>query len=539
MSGTTEPTGGRCVAPDVSVVVAAYNTMPYLTHCLTSLVQQSIGRERMEIIAVDDGSTDGSGKELDRFARRYPGTVTVFHQANSGGPAAPSNRALDVARGRYVFFVGADDYLGREALERLVSAADRLDSDVVAGKVVGVNRRYVHQALFSTSDADIGLFDSALPWSLANTKLFRRELIERHGLRYPEHMPIGSDQPFTLEACVRAQRISVLADYDYYHAVRRLNARNITYRSRHDERLRSVAQLMNFVADLIQPGKQRDAILVRHFSWELAKLLGDDFLRLDGATQEQIHTGARELAELYLTEDIRDQLAVEARLRLSIAHRGSLDDLIAVIRQDAERGVPPTITDGDRWFASYPGFRDGPTALPDSCFDVTESAVDWMAKLDATSVEWESGDDGERMVTITARSPLPDLTALCSTPVRMMAGETPGVSTLVADSTGTAGSTGTTVRAQFLVDQLLADSAASGQRMTVRALVTAFGKNGVAPMRAPRLQPSMPAVCRRGLRLYVITPTRDNSGQFMVAITPVTPRRVIARLRRGWPRGIG
>ena len=131
--------------PDVTVVVAVYNTMPYLTRCLTSLVEQTIGLDRLEIVAVDDGSTDGSGAELDRFAAAYPGTVKVIHQPNSGGPAAPSNRALDLATGRYVFFIGADDYLGPEALERLVAAADRYGSDVVLGRMVGVNSRYVHQ----------------------------------------------------------------------------------------------------------------------------------------------------------------------------------------------------------------------------------------------------------------------------------------------------------------------------------------------------------------------------------------------------------
>ncbi len=95
-------------------------------------------------------------------------------------------------------------------------------------------------------------------------------MIERHGLRYPEDMPVGSDQPFTLEACFRAKRISVLADYEFYYAVRRLNAHNITYRSRHEERLRCVESIMVFVADLIEPGKQRDAVLLRHFTWEVA-----------------------------------------------------------------------------------------------------------------------------------------------------------------------------------------------------------------------------------------------------------------------------
>jgi cellulose synthase/poly-beta-1,6-N-acetylglucosamine synthase-like glycosyltransferase len=77
------------VSPDISVIIAVYNTMPYLTRCLKSLVNQTIGVARVEVVAVDDGSTDGSGAELDRFTSEYPGVVRVIHQPNSGGPAAP------------------------------------------------------------------------------------------------------------------------------------------------------------------------------------------------------------------------------------------------------------------------------------------------------------------------------------------------------------------------------------------------------------------------------------------------------------------
>ncbi|NED59619.1 glycosyltransferase, partial [Streptomyces sp. SID10244] len=117
-----------------------------------------------------------------------------------------SNRALDIATGRYVYFIGSDDYLGEEALERMVAYADEHGSDVVVGKMVGTNGRYVHQALYKQNDPDVSLAGSALPFTLANTKLFRRELVEQHKLRFPEHLPVGSDQPFTIEACVRARK---------------------------------------------------------------------------------------------------------------------------------------------------------------------------------------------------------------------------------------------------------------------------------------------------------------------------------------------
>ncbi|MEQ4303020.1 glycosyltransferase family 2 protein [Plantactinospora sp. B6F1] len=518
--------------PDVSVVVAVYNTMPYLTKCLNSLVRQSIGRDRIEVVAVDDGSTDGSGRELDRFARLYPGTVKVIHQANSGGPAAPSNRALDQATGRYVFFIGADDYLGPEALERLVRAADEYGSDVVLGKAVGVNSRNIHQAVFARNEVEIDLFDSALPWSLANTKLFRRELIERHHLRYPEDMPVGSDQPFTLEACFRAKRISVLADYDFYHAVRRLNAHNITYRSRHVERLRCVESIMEFVAGLIEPGERRDAVLVRHFAWEVARLVEDDFLGLDRAVQERVHSGVRGLADRYLTDRIRARLEIEPRLRIGTAQRGTVDDLLAVIRQDAEQGVPPTIIDGDRWYAGYPGFRDPRLDLPDAWFDVSDTAADWLARLEVVAVTWETCDDGERALTVTARTPRRDLASLASGPIGLTAGDVTGT-TLETTRDGT----GSTVRARFRVGLLLAGSGAGGSLLGVRCQLPAFGEVGSAAVRAPARPTVSRLMYRRGMRFFVITPTTSHRGQLVIAIAPVTPRRVLARLRRRLPQG--
>src|SRR6186713_2753816 len=103
----------------VSVVVPVWNVAPWLGECLASVDGQTIGTAALELVAVDDGSTDGSGAMLDAYATGRP-WVTVLHQANSGGPGAPRNAGVELARGRYVFFLDADDYLAPDALERMV-----------------------------------------------------------------------------------------------------------------------------------------------------------------------------------------------------------------------------------------------------------------------------------------------------------------------------------------------------------------------------------------------------------------------------------
>jgi cellulose synthase/poly-beta-1,6-N-acetylglucosamine synthase-like glycosyltransferase len=94
-----EAVSGRAV---VSVIVPVYNVEAYLRECLDSVVGQTLGFDRIELIAIDDGSTDGSGRMLDAYAARCP--MTVRHEPNSGGAGRPRNVGLDLATGQYVFF---------------------------------------------------------------------------------------------------------------------------------------------------------------------------------------------------------------------------------------------------------------------------------------------------------------------------------------------------------------------------------------------------------------------------------------------------
>jgi CDP-glycerol glycerophosphotransferase len=201
--------------PLVSVVMPVHNAMPYLLKGLQSVVDQTIGAERIELVAVDDGSTDESGDALDAFAADHPELVTAVHQEASGGLGAPRNRGLDLARGEYVFFLDADDHLGAEALERMVATADEQGSDVVLGRMAGANGRGVPESMFKRAQLATDAFHSRAFWTLDPCKLFRRSLIERLGLRFEPGVHTGEDLPFTVAAYPTASNISILADYCY------------------------------------------------------------------------------------------------------------------------------------------------------------------------------------------------------------------------------------------------------------------------------------------------------------------------------------
>ena len=379
--------------PDVTVVVPVYNTMPYLRTCLESLAHQSIGLGRCEVVAVDDGSTDGSGELLDQYAQQYPGTFRVQHQPNSGGPASPCNRGLETASGRYVFFLGADDHLDSEALERLVGKADDWGSDIIFGRMVGVNDRFVDQRVFSTSEPDLELSGDLLPFSLSNTKLFRRSLIEANGLRYGLDLRIGSDQVFTVAAMLHARRISVLGDRTYYFAVRREDAQNISYSSSWRTRLDDIASLMDHLSQLTGEGDVRDSIFRRHFAWEVNKLLGRNFLDLERPEQRDVCVGVQRLVDDYLTEGVSRRLRVPARLRLRLAQHHRVDDLVTLANYLGATGSPPVALDGDATYLALPGFREAGSDLSDEWFRCWVETVDKpiVASVSVQQVGLDSG----------------------------------------------------------------------------------------------------------------------------------------------------
>ena len=119
----------------VSVVVPVYNSKLYLRKCLDSLVNQTM--REIEIIAVDDGSTDGSSHILDEYAERYP-NIIVIHQPNQGQGAA-RNTGVSVARGQYIGFVDSDDYVDSNMYKHLCSLISETDADVAVCRAASVD----------------------------------------------------------------------------------------------------------------------------------------------------------------------------------------------------------------------------------------------------------------------------------------------------------------------------------------------------------------------------------------------------------------
>ena len=110
-------------SPKFSIVSAVYNVAPYLADFIDSLEKQSYGLDRVEILMVDDGSTDESPEILERWQARHPDVVTVLRKPN-GGQASARNLGIEHARGEWITFTDPDDILQPDALRDVAAFLD-------------------------------------------------------------------------------------------------------------------------------------------------------------------------------------------------------------------------------------------------------------------------------------------------------------------------------------------------------------------------------------------------------------------------------
>lgn len=180
---------GKKILPDISVIIPVYNADRYLKRCLNSVCRQTL--HNIEIICVDDGSTDNSARILDEYARADK-RIRIIHQKNSFAGTA-RNRGMKVAKGQYVAFLDADDYYLTNMLEVMLKKATKETADIVIcnSKAYAKGKGCYHYAsgelkrellpknktVFSKEDIGNQLFQLTVAWPW--DKLFRKEFIEQ------------------------------------------------------------------------------------------------------------------------------------------------------------------------------------------------------------------------------------------------------------------------------------------------------------------------------------------------------------------------
>ena len=204
----------------VSVIIPVYNTEQLLERCLESVVGQTLSD--IEIICVDDGSTDGSGALLDSWAER-DSRIRVIHQQN-GRQGKARNAAMRIATGEYIGMIDSDDYIPSDYFERLYAAATAADADMAICGIVKQKRTlnrtvlaFEHEEVATTVAEKLRLAHCPPEFHPVN-KLYRRAMLDRLSLRFAEGVQY-EDVMFVTRALVGCNRLVSVPGVHYFYVL--------------------------------------------------------------------------------------------------------------------------------------------------------------------------------------------------------------------------------------------------------------------------------------------------------------------------------
>jgi CDP-glycerol glycerophosphotransferase len=261
--------------PDITVIVIVYNDAARLPRAVHSVLEQSL--PRVEVVVVDDASTDATPRVAAGLAAAHPDRIRAFTlPENSGGCGRPRNLGIEHARGRYVMFLDSDDTLDRHACRNMVTAAEESGADLVSGRCVRVlpdreqnwypwlyRERQVYADVMDNPDL---LYDT-----LSTNKCYRRDFLEREGLRFVDRLHY-EDLLFSAQAYIGARKIAIIPHRVYnWFVIKRGETLSISNRR---------AELRNF-ADRLEIHRRIDTALREHGAAELALLKNVKFLNHD------------------------------------------------------------------------------------------------------------------------------------------------------------------------------------------------------------------------------------------------------------------
>lgn len=330
------------MTPRLTVVVPVYNVEQYLEECLRSIAAQTLAE--LDVVMVDDGSTDASADIARAFAARDP-RFRLVSQDNGGlGHARNTGaRHADPAT-PYLAFADSDDVLPPRAYEQLTGLLDRSGSDLATGNVyrltpAGRSQAWQHRGMTKTVSRthitrDLRLLSDRVAWN----KVFRRTFWDRHALAFPEGV-LYEDTPLTIPAHFLADAVDVLHEHVYYWRIREgsITRRRTDVRGVRD-RIAAVDGVSRFLAD---PADTRWSGHKRHYD---RSVLTDDLLYFIEALPmagPEYHRVFMDRAGDYLSRvdpALYPGLPVELRLRWELIGEGRLADLLAVLRHERYGG---------------------------------------------------------------------------------------------------------------------------------------------------------------------------------------------------------
>ncbi len=243
--------------PFVSVVIPVYNVFSYLEDCLNSVIHQSY--TNLEILCIDDCSTDGSIEIIKNFAILEPRIRLISHQKNLGLGAA-RNTGIELARGDYIYFLDSDDYIKTDTIEKLIQRALETDADVVVGGALA----FPHDASLEMDSyiqelnqfLEIKVGDSVVNEAnfrqlhdaiacVAWGKLYLTSFLRDNYLQFVEKKILHEDNGFHIKVLSSEPRIATIKERLYQYRIRKSSIMQASLKDSHRRKLNLKMSLEN------------------------------------------------------------------------------------------------------------------------------------------------------------------------------------------------------------------------------------------------------------------------------------------------------
>lgn len=201
----------------VSVIIAHYNAGSKINKNLEQLSNQTMNPDDFEVIVVDDKSPDGI-ENLEAFSDKIKNFKILVEPENNGYPSIPRNHGIDASKATFIMIIDQDDYISTDALENMVKIA-KDKSDVIIPKYAeGLNLRGSQLPFRKSTIIDASVAIDNVLSTLAPHKMFRRSMLNKNNIRFfhSDYIPLAEDEVFVNRSLACSQRITILADKDYY-----------------------------------------------------------------------------------------------------------------------------------------------------------------------------------------------------------------------------------------------------------------------------------------------------------------------------------
>ncbi len=257
---------------EVSVIIPVYNTRQYLPRCIDSILKQTYSE--WELILVDDGSVDGSGRICDDYTKKDP-RIKVFHNQNQG-PAASRYYGIEKAAGRYIMFVDSDDWLDEKMLQTMYNQIQDTGAGIICCifKDINDNGKISHPQLFQEAYIDCYTREECM-YHMHHTryltgspctKLYRKELFD--DIDFCSNVTIGEDYAMIVQLAEKAERIRILPLELYFRYVRKGSISHGGYTERHKQ---AFDNYMRIRKELIRKyPKLESDVIAFHTEYEMA-----------------------------------------------------------------------------------------------------------------------------------------------------------------------------------------------------------------------------------------------------------------------------